>query len=109
MKGLKEIFEAALDKEATRRGFERGPRELNSSPVYSTSEWLIAAGITVGFPDIRLKILFTPQNPTPDECMQHLIACDAVWCPSREKWLVQNREYTSDELILLAFNQLERH
>ena len=109
MIGLNEEFEAVLDTEATKRGFIKGSRELNSTPIYSTSEWLIGAGIKVGFPDISVRILFTPQNPPSEESKQRLIACDALWCSKREKWLMQDQEYTSKELILLAFDQLEHH
>ncbi|MCA9803322.1 MAG: hypothetical protein KC777_15235 [Cyanobacteria bacterium HKST-UBA02] len=108
MRRINEEFEAALERQALKRGFNKGRRELSSTPIYSTSEWLIGTAITVGFPDVTLRLLFTPQNPPPDRSRQHLIACDALWCPKQEKWLVQDRAFDHEELISLAFEQIEQ-
>ena len=109
--GFEDLFEKAFDEEAARRGFlvadNMGSPVLGATPYYKNSDWVIVAHMTTMFPETTVRINFTPRNPPPATSLQHLLKCEAIWLDDQEKWSLQEREYTTKELISFAFDQMQ--
>ncbi len=111
MKGLEQIFAKAFHEEAIKRGFvilDKKPA-FGANPLYKTDEWLICSMMQTGFPDTTVTITLTPQNPPPETSKQHLLKCEATWLEDKQAWSLMDREFTTEDLISHAFDQMPRN